>query len=59
MPIRHAGNCAVNVASWPRGTRGLASIALPVSSTPSMGNTFLARSIPIVTIAVEFPLRWC
>lgn len=38
-----------------RGTFGRTSTVLPVASTPCGANTSLARSIPRVTMATEFP----
>ena len=36
---------------------GLDSTALPASSTPCTAKTFLARSIPIAIMAMDFPFR--
>ena len=35
----------------------LTSTGLPLSSTPCTANTFLARSIPTVTMRMDFPFR--
>src|SRR5688572_24723408 len=40
-----------------RAKLGRTSAARPVASTPCTAKTFLARSIPRVTIAMDFPFR--
>jgi hypothetical protein len=42
-------------ASLPRGTLGRTRAGLPEASTPCTAKTFLARSMPTVTIAMDFP----
>lgn len=54
MLIRQSGNSAINTANWSRGTFDFTSTALP---SPCTAKTFLARSIPIVIMLLDFPLR--
>jgi len=59
MPIRQGGSDATSGSSLPRVTAGRCSATLPVASTPCRANTFFARSMPSVTIAMDFPShRW-
>ena len=55
MPTRQGGGAAISPGSLPRGTLGRTRAGLPVASTPCTAKTFLAKSIPTVTIAVDFP----
>src|SRR4051812_29700069 len=57
MPSRQGGNDATSSRSFQRGTLGRTSTALPVASSPCRSNTFLARSIPRVTIAMDSPFE--
>ena len=57
MPIRQGGNWATISSNCPRTTLGLINTALPLWSTPCKANTFLARSMPTVTIPMDFPFR--
>src|ERR1019366_9541553 len=55
MPITHGGSAATTALSLPRATFGCFSLGAPASSTPCSAKTFLARSIPRVTIAMTSP----
>ena len=57
MPIRQGGNWATIASNWPRATLGLIKTALPLWLIPCKANIFLARSMPTVTIFMDFPFR--
>ena len=57
MPMRHGGKAAISSSSLPRGTLGQTSTGLPVASTPCTAKTFYPKSIPIVTIVMDFPFK--
>lgn len=51
------GTCATITSNWLRATLGLMKTALPLWSMPCKANTFLARSMPTVTMLKDFPFR--
>ena len=57
MPITQGGSDAISPWSLSRGRAGRTNSALPASFTPWTAKTFLARSIPTVRIAMDFPFR--
>ena len=57
MPVRPGGKAAVSFDSLVRGTLGQTRTALPVASTPCAAKTFFAKSIPIVTLVMDFPFK--
>lgn len=57
MPIRHGGRLAMSSSSLSRATLGRTSAGLPDASTPCTAKTFLARSMPTVTMLMDFPFH--
>jgi hypothetical protein len=57
MATVHGGSEAISSCSLARATAGRTSAGLPASSTPWTAKTFLARSMPTWTMAVDFPFR--
>ena len=55
VPIKHGGKLAISSSSLLRFTSGFTSSGFPDAPTPCTAKTFLARSIPTVTIDMDFP----
>ena len=55
IAIVHGGSEATSACSLARATLGRRRSTCPVSFTPCSANTFLTRSMPTVTIAMDFP----
>lgn len=53
MPTVHGGGYASSSISSARDTSGRTNDGLPALSTPRSANTFLARSIPTTTTALD------
>lgn len=55
MPMRQGGSFAISSSSLARDTSGRTSVDFPAAFTPCTAKTFLARSIPTVTIVMISP----